>query len=78
MNRKLVFALAFLLLVVAVALSGCVNKPEICNYDGVCQANETNSCVDCRDVLGRGVDILPQVQNESINATNGTAVPYGQ
>jgi len=77
MNRKYLLAMAFLLLVVAVTLSGCVNKPEICNYDGVCQANETNSCVDCRDVLGRGVDILPSAQNNTLNLTNNTNAPYG-
>jgi len=76
MNRKYLLAMAFLFLVVAATLSGCVNKPEICNYDGVCQARETNSCVDCSDVLGRGVDILPSAQNNSLNLTNNRTATY--
>ena len=69
MNKKSVFALAFLALVLAVALSGCMRKPEVCNYDSVCQENETNDCVDCRDVLGRGLDPVTEPVVAGINSS---------
>ena len=38
---------------------GCIPPQEtICNYDGVCDDWETDNCVDCIDVLGRGVQVV--------------------
>ena len=55
--------LLIFLLIIAVLISGCMRPIDIkCNYDGVCDDWETDDCVDCKDVLGRGVPI-PQTNN---------------
>lgn len=36
-------------------LSGCIREPEVCNYDGICTEDETDNCVDCKEVIGRDV-----------------------
>ncbi len=54
MNKLLLVGILALLLVV----SGCVRADDIvCNYDGVCDDWETDDCIDCKDVAGRGVPI---------------------
>lgn len=59
MNKSLL--VLGLVLAVLLLVSGCMRSPDImCNYDGVCQEWETDDCPDCRNVLGRGVDILPE------------------
>lgn len=51
--------LIIVLLIVLTLLTSCVRSDEIkCNYDGVCDDWETDDCPDCRDVLGRGVQII--------------------
>ncbi|MCF7872371.1 hypothetical protein K9L97_05040 [Candidatus Woesearchaeota archaeon] len=54
----LVLTLVFLAL-----FTGCMKDKETCNYDGICQDNETDNCVDCENVLGRGVDVPAEVQD---------------
>lgn len=48
-----------------IAITGCMGDSN-CNYDGVCQDDEPNSCGDCKDVLGRGVDVDPAIQGNVI------------
>jgi starvation-inducible outer membrane lipoprotein len=54
-NSVLRITLVVFLLLGAVMLSACVSEPEVCNYNKVCEQNETDNCADCRDVLGRDV-----------------------
>lgn len=37
----------------SLVISGCMKEPEVCNYDAICTVNETDNCVDCKEVLGR-------------------------
>lgn len=47
-----------LLIILSITIMGCMRPNDsICNYDGVCEDSETDDCVDCIDVLGRGVQI---------------------
>lgn len=66
MTRKLASIIAIILLLAAfsVFVAGCMGQPEICNYDKVCDDVETDNCIDCVDVLGRGVDIITQTDDE--------------
>lgn len=63
MRKKLTLLLIALLLFAVLLVSGCFEDDEVCNYDGVCTDDETNGCVDCKDVLGRGVQVKPEVQD---------------
>ena len=57
MKTKIV--IIFLLVFMAI-ITGCMRPNDVlCNYDGVCDENETNDCPDCEDVLGRGVPLPP-------------------
>jgi len=58
MNKKLSATLILILLfLVLFSFSGCVRENEVCNYDSICTANETDNCADCQNVLGRAVDV---------------------
>lgn len=48
-------ALIFLLIIVAIAVTGCMREKEVCNYDSVCTENETDNCADCAHVMGRDI-----------------------
>ena len=71
MNRKFASIVILLLLLSAFAIfvSGCMNIQEVCNYDSVCDEGETDNCIDCVDVLGRGVDIV--VKTDDVNQPVG-------
>jgi len=56
MARKELVVLALLLVVSVLVISGCVREPEVCNYDRICTAEETDNCVDCANVLDRNGD----------------------
>lgn len=47
-----------LLLLLLVAVTGCVKEAEVCNYDGICVDDETDECADCKDVLGRDIEVI--------------------
>lgn len=56
----------FVLLVLSFFVFGCVAPSDtVCNYDGVCSDDETDDCVDCADVIGRGVPV-PPVDDDSL------------
>ena len=49
------------LLIITMLLTGCMRPNNtICNYDGVCEDNETDNCPDCEDVIGRGLPLPPE------------------
>jgi hypothetical protein len=50
---RVVLLLTFILAVLVI--SGCVKEPEVCDYNKICADNETDNCVDCKDVIGRDV-----------------------
>lgn len=50
---RTILLLSFVL--VSLAISGCISEPEVCNYDQICTQDETDNCVDCKNVLGRDV-----------------------
>ena len=46
----------FFVLLLTLFVSGCMRSDDmICNYDGICDDDETDNCPDCANVLGRGV-----------------------
>ncbi|MCF7867027.1 hypothetical protein K9L67_05850 [Candidatus Woesearchaeota archaeon] len=63
MRKKLAFLMIILILLVV--LTSCMKDPEVCDYDGYCGDNETNNCVDCENVIGRGLDLPPDVQTKT-------------
>ena len=54
MNSK-ILSLVFLLLLLTMAVTGCMKEKEVCNYDAICTPDETDNCADCKNVLGRDV-----------------------
>ncbi|MGV8168794.1 MAG: hypothetical protein ACP5N3_01945 [Candidatus Nanoarchaeia archaeon] len=54
-NSRLILAVLVILMLLALAVAGCMREPEVCNYDAVCAQDETDNCADCKDVLGRDV-----------------------
>ncbi|PIN81291.1 hypothetical protein COV13_01705 [Candidatus Woesearchaeota archaeon CG10_big_fil_rev_8_21_14_0_10_32_9] len=48
-------SLMFLLIILTIAVTGCMKEKEVCNYDAVCTADETDNCADCKNVMGRDV-----------------------
>lgn len=55
MNSRTSFAILIVLVILSLTIVGCMREPEVCNYDKVCAENETDNCIDCKDVLGRDV-----------------------
>jgi hypothetical protein len=54
-----------LLIILVIAITGCMRPPDIkCNYDGECENWETNDCVDCVDIIGRGVPIPDDIETD--------------
>jgi len=65
MNKAIIILM--LLFVLLVAVTGCMRDPGVCNYDGVCQDDETNNCQDCHNVLGRDIAV-PTNTNSPANS----------
>ncbi len=49
--------LILILVLAAVLLSACMREPEVCNYNKVCETNETDNCIDCQSTLGRDIPL---------------------
>ncbi len=61
---KIKTTIMLILMLSLILITGCMRSPETkCNYDGICDKNDTDDCPDCADVLGRGVQINEPTDN---------------
>ena len=54
-----------MILILILALTGCMREPGICNYDGVCTEDETDECADCKNTAGRDIPIPSNTENQA-------------
>lgn len=57
--------ISMMLLILVVALTGCMREPGVCNYDGTCTEDETDECADCKNTLGRDVKVPSDTTTQS-------------